>query len=63
MYTCHCVKNVQIRSFLWPVFSRIRTEYGDLRSKSPYLVQMRENMDQKKLCISTLFTQCVPYGI
>ena len=23
----HCVKNVQIRSFFWSVFSRIRTEY------------------------------------
>ena len=27
----HCVKSVQIRSFFWFVFSRIRTEYGDLR--------------------------------
>ena len=27
-----CVKNVQIRSFFWSVFSRIWTEYGDLRS-------------------------------
>ena len=63
MYNCHCVKNVQVRSFFWFVFSRIQTEYGDLRSKSPYLVQMRENMDKKKLCIWTLFTQCVPYGI
>ena len=26
----HCVKNVQIRSFLRPVFSRIRTEYGEI---------------------------------
>ena len=43
----HCVKSVQIRSFFWTVFSRIRTEYGDLRfnsntgkygpEKSPYL--------------------------
>ena len=32
----HCVKSVQIRSFLWSVFSRIRSEYGDLRSKTPY---------------------------
>ena len=24
----HCVKIVQIRSFFWSVFSRIRTEYG-----------------------------------
>ena len=26
--TLHCVKSVQIRSFFWSVFSRIRTEYG-----------------------------------
>ena len=29
-----CGKSVQIRSFFWPVFSCIRTEYGDLRCKS-----------------------------
>ena len=31
----HCVKSVQIRSFFWSVFSRIRTEYGP--EKTPYL--------------------------
>ena len=50
-------KSVQIRSFFWSVFSCIRTEYGDLRSKSPYSVQMQENTDQKKPRIWTLFTQ------
>ena len=29
------------------VFSRIRTEYGEIRSISQYSVRMRENMDQK----------------
>ena len=29
----HCVKSVQIRSFFWSVFSRIQTEYGEMRSK------------------------------
>ena len=29
----HCVKSVQIRGFFWSVFSRIRTEYGDLLRK------------------------------
>ena len=43
----HCVKNVQIRSYFWSVFSCIRTEYGDLRSKSPYSVRIQENTDQK----------------
>ena len=30
----------------FPVFSRIWTEYGDLRSKSSYSVRIRENTDQ-----------------
>ena len=42
----HCLKSVQIRSFFWSVFSCIRTEYGDLRSKYrpekiPYLDTFR----------------------
>ena len=28
----HCVKFVQIRSFFWSVFSRIRTKYGEIRN-------------------------------
>ena len=28
----HCVKSGQIRSFFWSVFSRIRTEYGEILS-------------------------------
>ena len=31
---------------LWSVYSHIRTEYGEIRSISPYLVQKRENADQ-----------------
>ena len=53
----HCLKSVQIQSFFWSLFSRIWTEYGEIRSISPYSVQMRENTDQKKLRIWTLFTQ------
>ena len=30
----------------WSAFSRIRTEYGEVRSISPYSVRMRENADQ-----------------
>ena len=41
-------KYPKIRSFFWPVFSRIRTEYGEIRA----------NTDQKKLRIWKLFTQC-----
>ena len=54
----HCMKSVQIRSFSWSIFSCIWTEYGDLRSSSPYSVRIREDTDQKKLRIWTLFTQC-----
>ena len=54
-----CVKNVQIRSLFWSVFSRICTEYGEIQSISPYSARMRENTDQKKLRICTLFTQWI----
>ena len=37
----HCLKSVQIRSFFWSVFSRIRTEYGEMFCISPYSVRMR----------------------
>ena len=42
-----CVKSVQIRSYFWSVFSCIRIECGDLRSKSPYSIRIQENTDQK----------------
>ena len=51
------MKSVQIRGFLWSVFSRIRTEYGEIKSISPYSVRIRENTDQKKLRMWTLFAR------
>ena len=33
--------------FFLSIFSPIRTEYGEILLISPYLAQMRENMDQK----------------
>ena len=30
----HCLKSIQIRSFLWSVFSCIRTEYRKIRSRN-----------------------------
>ena len=56
-FLSHCVKSVHIRSFFWSVFSRIQTEYKEILGISPHLVRMRENTDQKKLRIWTLFTQ------
>ena len=57
----HCMKSVQILSFFWSVSSRIRIEYGEIFRISPYSARMRENTDQKKLHIWTLFTQCKKY--
>ena len=28
----HCMKSVQIQNLFWPVYSRIRTEYGEILS-------------------------------
>ena len=50
--------NVSVFRIFRFVFSRIRTEYGDLLCTSPYSVQMRETTDQKNsLRIRTLFAQ------
>ena len=35
--------------FFLSIFSLIRTEYGDLKSKFPYPVQIKGNKDHKKL--------------
>ena len=39
-------KKCPYSELFWSAFSHIRTEYGEIRSISPYLVQMRENADQ-----------------
>ena len=33
----------------WSAFSRIQTEYGEIRSIFPYSDRMRENADQKNI--------------
>ena len=38
---------VPVFRVFWSVFSRIRIEYGEIRSISPYSVRMRENTDQE----------------
>ena len=37
----------QYSEFFWSLFFRIRTEYGEIQSISPYSVRMRANTDQK----------------
>ena len=41
----------------WPVFSRIRTEYEEIRSISPYSVRMREDTDENNYEHGHIFTQ------
>ena len=41
----HCVKCLYSELF-WSVFSRIRTEYGEMLRISPYSVRMRKKTDQ-----------------
>ena len=43
--------------FSSPNFPVFGLEYGEILHISPYLVQMRENTDQKKLRIWTFFAQ------
>ena len=38
-------KKCPYSEFFWFAFSRIQTEYGEIRSISLYSVQMRENAD------------------
>ena len=39
-------KKCPYSELFWSVFSRIRTEYGEIPRISPYSVQMRENTDR-----------------
>ena len=40
------LKKCPYSELFWSVFSRIRTEYGEIRSVSLYSVRMRKNTDQ-----------------
>ena len=54
LHDCLIVLSLTLREkcpywkFFWSVFSRIRTEYGEIVRISPYSIQMREKTDQKK---------------
>ena len=39
-------KKCPYSEYVWSIFSRLRTENGEIRSISPYSVWMRENADQ-----------------
>ena len=46
----------EFKVFSWFVFSRVWVEYGGLKRKSPYLVQILEKTNQKKPRIWAFFT-------
>ena len=62
----YCVKSVRIRSYSGPyfpafglkteIFSRIRTEYGEIQSTSPYLIRMRKIRTRITLNTDTFHT-------
>ena len=56
----HCMKSVRIRSFLWSVFYRSRTEYGDWQCESLNSVEMRENTDHKNSAYAVFYTVSLP---
>ena len=52
VYKPYCVKSVHIRTYSGLHFSRIWTEYGEIRSISPYSVQMRENVGKMRIRVT-----------
>ena len=56
-FTVQYVKSVRTQSFIQSIIFQIRAENGELQSRSPYSVQIWENIEQKKLQIRALFTQ------
>ena len=52
----HCVKSVQIRSFLWSVFFRIRIEYGDTEYLSVFNPNAGNYGPEKTPYLDTLHT-------
>ena len=58
-----CMKSVQIQSFFWSVFSRIRTKYGDLlrnfshSDRNYSLTVLKVNGDIHKVQFKTYFLQ------
>ena len=64
--TCYTLRKKCLYSELfWTAFSRIQTEYGEIRSISPHSVRMRENADHnnhKYVVFSCSYTCCSSSG-
>ena len=52
-------KKCPYSNFLWSLFSRIWTDYGEILRISPHSVEMRENTDQKNPFHSFHFSRSV----
>ena len=57
LFSVYKLNNDYLSEFIWFVFSRTWTEYGERLCISPHSIRMRENAEQKKPRIRTFFTQ------
>ena len=56
-------KKCPYSELFWSAFSCIRAEYGEIRSISPYSVQMRENADQYNAECGHFLRSISPYSV
>ena len=56
-------KKCPYSELFWSAFSCIRAEYGEIRSISPYSVQMRENADQYNSEYGHFLRSISPYSV
>ena len=56
-------KKCPYSELFWYAFSCIRAEYGEIRSISPYSVQMRENADQYNSEYGHFLRSISPYSV
>ena len=57
LFSVYKLNNDYLSEFIWFVFSRTWTEYGERLCISPHSIRMRENAEQKNPRIRTFFTQ------
>ena len=55
------MKSIQVLEIFWSLFSHNWNEYGDLQSKSPNPNQIRENKEQEKLRIISVYSPSTEY--
>ena len=55
----HCVKSVQMRSFFWSIFFRIRSEYGEIQSD--HTVRSDGNVSSERKAIWLMWEYFICY--